>query len=70
MRLVETLIAAGADPNSALVHDRRALVLLAQGRSNEAIGAQLRSLEIDPLSFSLQHHGDKVWFRNLKIREM
>jgi serine/threonine-protein kinase len=44
------------DPNDALVHDRRALVLLAQGRADEAIVAQLRSLEIDPLSLSLQHH--------------
>jgi adenylate cyclase len=48
--------AVQADPNSALVHDRRALVLLAQGRSDEAIAAQLRSLEIEPLSLSLQHH--------------
>jgi tetratricopeptide (TPR) repeat protein len=32
------------------------LVLLAQGRADEAIVAQLRSLEIDPLSLSLQHH--------------
>jgi serine/threonine protein kinase/tetratricopeptide (TPR) repeat protein len=44
------------DPNDALVHDRRALVWLAQGRADEAIVAQLRSLEIDPLSLSLQHH--------------
>ncbi|HTD43000.1 MAG TPA: protein kinase [Bryobacteraceae bacterium] len=48
--------AVQADPNSALVHDRRALVLLAQGRADEAIAAQLRSLEIEPLSLSLQHH--------------
>jgi tetratricopeptide (TPR) repeat protein len=48
--------AVQADPNSALVHDRRALVLLAQGRSEEAIAAQIRSLEIEPLSLSLQHH--------------
>ena len=48
--------AVQADPNSALVHDRRALVLVAQGRPDEAIAAQLRSLEIEPLSLSLQHH--------------
>ncbi|HEV2201752.1 MAG TPA: protein kinase [Bryobacteraceae bacterium] len=48
--------AVQADPNSALVHDRRALLFLAQGRSDEAIAAQLRSLEIEPLSLSLQHH--------------
>jgi tetratricopeptide (TPR) repeat protein len=48
--------AVQADPNSALVQDRRALLLLAQGRSDEAIAAQLRSLEIEPLSLSLQHH--------------
>jgi eukaryotic-like serine/threonine-protein kinase len=48
--------AVQSDPNDALVHDRRALVLLAQGRADEAIAAQLRALEIDPLSLSLQHH--------------
>ena len=48
--------AVQADPSSALVHDRRALVLVAQGRPDEAIAAQLRSLEIEPLSLSLQHH--------------
>jgi serine/threonine protein kinase/tetratricopeptide (TPR) repeat protein len=48
--------AVQSDPNDALVHDRQALVLLAQGRVDEAIAAQLRALEIDPLSLSLQHH--------------
>jgi TolB-like protein/Tfp pilus assembly protein PilF len=48
--------AVQSDPNDALVHDRQALVLLAQGRFDEAIAAQLRALEIDPLSLSLQHH--------------